>query len=460
IPSAWPILLTKESSPLSVSGKLANGLAARSSYLRVPEEIAKIFNGRQMALPYLALRASESANGLIHGATGMPTHRAVALTAREVGRRDCRVAGRGRRSVISIILQCLHEHFTQRIEPGSITFKALPTARIVVKNHGVEGSDDACSDIWRRRRCGATGISAMGARVIMAKDTGVAVNLISQITHVFPQRPRHSCYFIRLVRVVSIVIIIIIAAADQPEFHPGRFCGSFGVAKFLKQTIGLEMGRGLGWKRLAAFFTQQRRIAYPDPNVQLRAEAGKTGAITLILYPRNGFFMVAPPVSDLSISLVLIVVKTRELGAKSTFRIAFGIKIGVITPAAGFPLHGRPETVISLDQAHDGLRFVVITGSAGQANTQTRILILVGPGSLGERCLAEWCVIANIGAIVIFDERVRIHHHFGPHQDRRPTRRRSPIHNPVAAIQHFTDDIQPGHGGPIEKIAAPMGCAG
>src|SRR6218665_3525991 len=95
-----------------------------------------------------------------------------------------------------------------------------------------------------------------------------------------PPPPRHSCYFVRLVRVVSIVIIIIIAAADQPEFHPGRFCGSFGVAKFLKQTIGLEMGRGLGWKRLAAFFTQQRRIAYPDPNVQLRADAGITGAIS------------------------------------------------------------------------------------------------------------------------------------------------------------------------------------
>src|SRR6218665_1528034 len=73
MPSASPILSTKESRPAAESVKVPNGTAPCPSELRVLGESARMFNCGKTALPYLALRVSESVNGSLQLATGMPT---------------------------------------------------------------------------------------------------------------------------------------------------------------------------------------------------------------------------------------------------------------------------------------------------------------------------------------------------------------------------------------------------
>src|SRR6218665_2117068 len=105
------------------------------------------------------------------------------------------------------------------MEPCRIALIATRSAAI--KSHRVEWLDgaNACrSTIWQG--CGATGFGGM------AKNTGRAVDLILQVSHVLSQRPCCPSY-------VAIFIVIVITAGDQSELRPGRISGSFGMTEFL-----------------------------------------------------------------------------------------------------------------------------------------------------------------------------------------------------------------------------------
>ena len=84
IPSASPILFTNESRPALELGRVVKGVPAWPSKLNALEEKARIFSGRQILFPYLAL-AVEVAKGSLQVATGIPTLESAVLDDGLVG---------------------------------------------------------------------------------------------------------------------------------------------------------------------------------------------------------------------------------------------------------------------------------------------------------------------------------------------------------------------------------------